>query len=476
MSELVEAPLKINQQQKKRYDPTQKYAHRFTEDIFGLKPYKWQKLVLQDCSFPNSRTALRAANGSGKTAMCAAPLAVWHALLFEDSVCVTTSGVYRQVKEQMWPQIRKIASVAEAKLGVEINVNATDLTVPARNSRVIGFSTDDPGRFEGWHEKNLLMIVDEAKSVDDGIFEAIERCQPNRLLVMSSPGGNEGEFYRIFTKHADLYKSHVVTSYDCPHIKEDWIQLQFDKWGKDHPLVRSMIFGEFMQLARESTVLSVTAWEKALANPPRADGDLLTAGVDFAAGGDENVIALKRGNKLEKIISWVEQDTMAAIGRFIIEFQKAKLKPENIFCDEGGLGRPMADALKSAGWDVNRVQFGGKPYDAKVYTNKSAEMWFETARAIESGELGLIDDPILMQQLTSRRCRANKNGKLELETKAEMRARGAVSPDRADAVCLAVSASVSQEYISRIARPSIWETMEGLEFGQEQELEGAFCG
>ena len=35
--------------------------------------------------------------------MCAAPAALWHALMYPNSVCVTTSGVYRQVKEQMWP-------------------------------------------------------------------------------------------------------------------------------------------------------------------------------------------------------------------------------------------------------------------------------------------------------------------------------------------------------------------------------------
>ena len=126
--------------------------------------------MLKSLSKPGTRIALKAANGSGKTAMCAAPAALWHALIYPNSVCVTTSGVYRQVKEQMWPTIR---SLARKVGGLGIQINQTELSTP-NGSRIIGFSTDDPGRFEGWHADNLLMIIDEAKTVKDEIFMALE--------------------------------------------------------------------------------------------------------------------------------------------------------------------------------------------------------------------------------------------------------------------------------------------------------------
>ena len=151
-----EAPKKITGPQKKALDKSLVHLDRFATDVFGLKLYKWQKQVLGDLDSPNIRVALNAANGSGKTAMCAAPAALWHALMFPDSVCVTTSGVYRQVREQMWPTIRTLANKVQ-DFGIEIN--QTDLKVPALNSRIVGFSTDDPGRFEGWHADNLLIIV-----------------------------------------------------------------------------------------------------------------------------------------------------------------------------------------------------------------------------------------------------------------------------------------------------------------------------
>jgi len=468
-------PKKITQRQKDAFDQTLVHLDRFAEDIFGLKLYKWQRDVLGDLDKPGSRVALKAANGSGKTAMCAAPAALWHALMFPNSVCVTTSGVYRQVKEQMWPTIRSLSRKVE---GFGIEINQTDLRIPQLNSRVIGFSTDDPGRFEGFHADNLMVIIDESKSVKDSIFEAVERCQPNRMLVMSSPGGNSGEFYRIFTRHSDIYKTHTVTSFDCPHIEKSWIDQQIKRWGEDHPLVRSMIFGEFMATSDESLLVTYDAYQKCLTNPPRHEKTAPIAGVDFAAGSDENVLAVREGNKLTRIVSWVDKDTMAAVGKFIVEFRRAGLKPEDIYCDEGGLGRPMADALREAGWDINRVNFGGRARDSDAFVNRSAEMWYETARLIEKQELILIDDEVLMAQLTSRRCRANKAGKMELETKGEMKSRGLSSPDRADAVCMAVAMGSDHDYMDTYVRPSIEEMFEGVEIpdGYESTTHGIHCG
>ena len=87
-------------EKKDNFDESIVHLDRFAEEIFGLKLYPWQRKVLQDLDKSGSRVALKAANGSGKTAMVAAPSALWHSLMFPDSVCVTTSGVYRQVKEQ----------------------------------------------------------------------------------------------------------------------------------------------------------------------------------------------------------------------------------------------------------------------------------------------------------------------------------------------------------------------------------------
>ncbi|NDB94292.1 MAG: hypothetical protein EB165_06600, partial [Euryarchaeota archaeon] len=62
-----------------------------------------------------------------------------------------------------------------------------------------------------------------------------------------------------------------------------------------------------------------------------------------------------------------------------------------------------------------------------------------------------------------RRARANKAGKLELEAKGEMKARGLSSPDRADALCLAVAMGADHDYLEEYVRPSIEEMFDGVE-------------
>ena len=54
----------------------------FPELFLGLKPYEWQKRVLSDLNFKESKVAMKAANGSGKTSLVAASAVLWHMLRF----------------------------------------------------------------------------------------------------------------------------------------------------------------------------------------------------------------------------------------------------------------------------------------------------------------------------------------------------------------------------------------------------------
>jgi phage terminase large subunit len=427
----------------------------FTEKYLGLKLYDWQKKVLLDLSQPGARVALKAANGSGKTAMIAAPAALWYGLIYPGSIVITTSGVYRQVKEQMWPQIRSLASKVA---GLGMTINQTDLTMD-NGSRILGFATDSPNRFEGFHG-NVFIILDECKSIDETLFEAVARIQPSRILAMSSPGGTTGKFYKIFSKEQKWWQLHTVTAFDCPHIKQSWVDEQMEMWGKDHPLIRSMIFGEFQETSGEGLVVPWDTLMQCLDSPPNKEGHEVVAACDFAAAGDESVFCMRVGNKITKLIAWREANTMAGCARFALEFEKAGLKPEQIFGDAGGLGLPMCHQLAEMGWPLHQVNLGGRAHDPDRYTNRGTEMWFEAARQIDRCESILPDCEILHSQLTTRRVATSKTGKLNLESKKEMKSRGFSSPDRADALVMAM-ASFSDQYMwERRWQPNLEEVLE----------------
>ena len=448
----------------------------FASNVLGINLYDWQRKVLRDLEPRDCRVALRAANGSGKTSTVISAILIWHALVYPRSIAVTTAGVFRQVESQLWPSLRNHI----AKLGGAWEVTSGEIRYLHPNgntSRIIGYSATDPGRAEGWHAEDheyhpLLMVVDEAKTVADPLFEAISRCQPTRLLIASSPGGTSGAFYRAFTKEANMWQKHAVTAFDCPHITQTQIDEVVQRYGEKHPLTRSMIYGEFVDIGLESLVISLTQLQNCYNTPPRFKPGVRIAGVDFAAGGDQNVICISDGNKILPMIAWREKDTMAAVGRFIVEFKKAGLEANNIYADASGMGMVMCDALAESGWVVNRVNFGATAYDNNAYTNRSAEMWYGMAKKIEDAEIILPEDEDLTAQLTCRRTITNSKGKLGVESKDSMRARGIASPDRADALALCLSSTnVGLDLTFQIERPT-WKSLQEMMVSHDPVMAG----
>jgi hypothetical protein len=401
----------------------------FIRGALQLKSYPWAENIFADLDRRNAAVAVKACNGAGKTERLAAPVALWHASVFPRSLTICTAGVFRQVKEQLFPAIR-----THAHKFVGWTFNECEV-ISHNGSRILGFSTDEPGKFEGWHSENLLVIADEAKSIPDSIFEAVERCQPTRLLLLSSPGGCSGFFYQAFNARRKFFRQHSITAETCPHISQKWISEQIEKYGAEHPLVRSMIYAEFMSFGEDGAVIPLAFVERCLASPPKFDNAPETqAFCDFAAGGDENVLAVRRGNKVEIVAAWREKDTMRGVGKFIQLFREQKLQAHEISADEGGLGIVMCDALDEAGWPVHRVNNGSTADNSNAYANTAAEIWFEGRTRFEQRQIILPNDGELVAQLTSRLGWPNSKGKLELESKQAMRARGLSSPDRADAV------------------------------------------
>jgi len=448
----------------------------FAANVLGINLYDWQRKVLRDLEPKDCRVALRAANGSGKTSTVISAILIWHALVYPRSIAVTTAGVFRQVESQLWPSLRNHI----AKLGGAWEVTSGEIRYLHPNgntSRIIGYSATDPGRAEGWHAEDheyhpLLMVVDEAKTVADPLFEAISRCQPTRLLIASSPGGTSGAFYRAFTKEANMWSKHAVTAFDCPHITQKQIDEITQRYGEKHPLTRSMIYGEFVDIGAESLVINLNQLQNCYNAPPRFKPGVRKAGVDFAAGGDQNVICISDGNKILPMIAWREKDTMAAVGRFIVEFKKSGLEASNIYADASGMGMVMCDALAESGWSVNRVNFGASAYDNNAYTNRSAEMWYGMAKKIEDAEIILPEDEDLTAQLTCRRTITNSKGKLGVESKDSMRARGLASPDRADALALCLSSSnVGLDLTFQIERPT-WKSLQEMMVAHDPVMAG----
>jgi len=452
----------------------------FAEGVLSMQLYPRQRDVLRAIAPTGSAVSFRSCNEGGKTkrVICAAIL--WHLAAFPKGQVISTSGSYRQIKDQLLPSLHGYSN----RFPGWSFLHTPRIETESINCFWEGFSTNDAGKFEGHHadtDAPLFIIVDEAKTVKDDIFQAIERCKPTRLLIASSPGYAEGEFYRSQTTKQQFYKTFVQRAADCPHWKAEDIAKLRSKWGADHALFKSMVEADFMESVADA-VIDLKALEDLMADPPNHKPGDRKAFCDFAWGGDgdENALALRDGNRVT-IESTFRADNLHAIcGRFIADFSRLGLKPQEIDGDEGGGGKLICDQLQSMGWRINRVNNGEAPKYSDHYANHAAEMWFDGAQQIARREVILPDDDDLRGQMLDRKRVVHAKGKLAVESKRDMKARGAPSPDRADAVfgCMTPLRRLDSFSLgSKGARGSFTEQLRDMnENDQPQDIPGCHFG
>jgi hypothetical protein len=194
-------------------------------------------------------------------------------------------------------------------------------------------------------------------------------------------------------------------------------------------------------------VLAPDKLTKALDGQPQeyTDGEVV-AFCDFAAGRDENVLAIRRGNKARIIKAWVEKDTMQAAREFVHLCKVEGLQASQVWGDADGLGTAMIDAMAELDFRINRFHGGIPSSEPEEYANLIAEVWHVGAREIERGRVNLgVLDPITFKQLSTRKSEWNEAGKLRIESKDKMRAEGRPSPDRGDAIlgCIACGSRIT---------------------------------
>lgn len=385
-----------------------------------------------------SRVSARCANEVGKTSRMICGLILWHGAMFPRSTSVSTSGSWLQVTKQLVPHLHRYKERFP-----KWDFKATEITGHDGRAVWTGFSTKEEGRAEGFHggiEDPLMVLADEAKSISDAIFTAIEdRVNPQRYGLFSSPGYAEGEFYRSHTVNSKLYRTFKITAFECPHIEPHTIQRRIDKWGRDHPLVKSAIDADFMEFIQDA-IFSLADWDSCIENAPQIVPGERHAFIDFSGlGGAETVLGMRLGNEVWREDSWSMLPEMATVGRLVTGLSKLKreygLRPEEVEGDADGLGGPMIGRLEELGWPIGRFH-GGEAPNSPDYFNLVSEVWFTGADRMRRNEIVIRDwkDEDLRGQLINRKNVPHSSGKLKIESKKDMVKRNLPSPDRADAL------------------------------------------
>ena len=134
-------------------------------------------------------------------------------------------------------------------------------------------------------------------------------------------------------------------------------------------------------------------------------------------------------------------DPVALAMRVYREMQDAGCERLYVDRGEGGGGHTVVSHLQRLSGTAGKVvgvQFGGRAHDPSMYANVRAEIWSKMAKWLEDGgsipdELQLPGQATLASELLLPQLKIGSERLVQLETKEQMRKRGA-SPDGADAL------------------------------------------
>lgn len=423
---------------------------RFVEEALGATPAKWQREALQALA-SEDRIAVRSGNGVGKTTFLSWAI-LWFLLTRFPVVIPCTAPSEAQLTGSLWREIRKWKAKLPKPLANLIEVSEEKVSFTDRRGESFAIARtsrkENPEALQGFHEDNLLFIIDEASGVDDMIFQVAQGSLSTpfaKILMTGNPTRTSGYFYNAFHASRDLWRTFKVSIFDCADMPYMDAERQAkdiaDSWGGENsPQYQIRALGEFPS-GQDNAVIPIYLLEAAVGRDVKRHG-LYVWGVDVARFGDDrSALAKRQGNHLiEPVKWWRGKDLMQTAGLIALEYEEARVKPEVIYIDTIGLGAGVKDRLKEQGLPVRGINVAESASIKERYMRLRDELWFRGFEWFNSKEVVIPNQPALIAELSAPTYEVTSTGKVKVESKDEIKERLPFSPDLADAFLLTFAA------------------------------------
>jgi len=452
----------------------------FCRTILQLTLWSKQREIIESVR-DNPRTAVRSSHGVGKT-LTAGATALWFMAAYpNESLVVTTAPTWRQVKDQLWKEIRHLQGRSGFFDG---KMTETRLTF-GEKWYAVGLSTNRAENFQGYHSPRLLFIVDEASGVDEQIYEAADGFQAYRTLLIGNPTQIGGRFHSaFFGQSAASWKRIGLSTFDTPAFtgedvppavlaslpSREWLETMKAQYGTPddaeqgststtllNPVYEIRVLGQFPSQA-SNAVIPVHLVEKAMEreydlSDPEDTWPCVISCDPASFGEDMTAITIRRGLTIEDVRTVNGQDLMET-ARVLLELARDN-NPHPLYgkpvivIDEIGIGEGLVSYLRKQG-EFRIVAYNAakspaeenKPKNQREgglgggYRNARSELWFEFCEEWLP-KISLPNDEKLLAELCAPLYDFDLNGARVVEPKKETKKRLGRSPDRADAVMMA---------------------------------------
>ena len=454
----------------------------FATHILGVSLWDHEAEILQSIK-ASRRTAVKACHGVGKT-FTLAMAALWWLARYPEGIVLTTSPTQRQVRTQLWSEIRR--AVERAKVPYP-PLKTTELKFRDENNFAIGFSTNQAENFQGYHGKYVLIIADEAPGITSGIWDAVAGTMAGgtvHIVMAGNPTIPSGAFFDAFSKERGLWSCFTIDPFDSPNLKgltleqllrmdpneggpldrnpipylvtKRWVFDQYLAWWhgseSSSPNWLSRVLARFPDQAQNALFKMIwleRAKRNALQNPISDSGaGPLVAGVDVGGGESETVAYVCESNhdrrKIIAMGAWRNEDTRGQVVNFLNAYRS---RLSTVRVDAIGIGHNFGLNLRSDRFPVELVNVGmpceskpqlGENDPSRRFLNLKASYYQALADAFEHDQIEGLTDETTIGQLAGILTEFDSRGRIRIESKEDTRKRGVPSPDRAEALMLAV--------------------------------------
>ena len=458
------AVLKMNKRAffQKRLPLYRKDITLFSKEVLLFTPDDWQTAVFRDMVAGN-RVSVKSGQGVGKTS-CEAIVLLWFLCCFPFPRIVATAPTKQQLHDVLWSEVAKWQAKSPVLQRI-LKWTKTYIYMVGYEKRwfAVARTATKAENMQGFHEDNMLFIVDEASGVADPIMEAILGTLSggnNKLFMCGNPTKTTGVFYDSHTADRALWMCHTVNSAHSPRTNKDNIEALRRKYGENSNVYRVRVLGEF-PLQEDDVFIPLSLIEHSIMTEPPVLDKVTTIdiGCDVARfGDDKTVIGYKIDRQAFIYKKFSGQDTMMTAK--VVAQLALRLRDKHQFTgavpikvDDGGVGGGVVDKLRELkkdypalyGWmNVIAVHFG-QPTKHKYYHDTTTYMMSVIRDLISNVdddgnenevELILPNDSDLVGQLSCRKYGFHSNGKQKVESKKDMKDRGLASPDEADCMLL----------------------------------------
>ena len=430
-----------------------------------LQPYagpdKWQSRVLKgirddiQSGKSNIRICVSSGHGIGKTALVAW-IIHWYISTHPNPQIVVTANTGTQLTTKTWRELAKWKNFAIN--GFMFDWTATSYRYRGQESTwfasAIKWSAHNSEAFAGTHEENVMMVFDEASGIDDIIWEVAAGAFTSHggiWLAFGNPTRNTGRFYEAaFGRQRKRWDTYVIDARDAQMRNDQLIKEWLEDWGEDSDYFRVRVRGlppKQGPLQFISSAVVEAAIARDMPSVGISDRIPRLMGFDVARqGDDQSVILMRQGRKVLELLDgdYIKRYNIRDITQLCLVVSKLIVEnfPDIVFVDGTGIGAGAVDYLRALGHDnIVEVHAGSAATDSKVFLNKRIEMWDRMRQWLDGADIP--DDPQLMIDLTTPEFAfEQKTQKMKLESKEDMKKRGADSPDSGDALALTFYHSV----------------------------------